>query len=136
MGEMSAWMQQGFKGLNDMSALFQRSYGLKGPESGGGPDSPEWQKAIADFQQALAQSAGPWGWVSQTEHQKTLEKCSALEKKVQEQQETVERLRELLAQEGRGHAELFKHLQDSLKEQGDQFHELMQGISGSVKEDS
>ena len=132
--DMSAWMKHGFTGTDDITALFRRCYGLNAPESGGALDVQTWQKAIADFQQTFRQLAEQWGWVTQTEHQKILDKCAALEKKVEQQQTTITQLRNLLNQEGRGHAELFELFKGTFEEQSNQFHALMESL-GKVGKD-
>lgn len=132
---MSAWMKHGFTGPDDLTALFRRCYGLNAAEPGGALDLQTWQKAIADFQQTFTQLAEQWGWVTQTEHQKILDKCAALEKKVEQQQATITQLRTLLNQEGRGHAELFEIFKGTFEEQSNQFNTLIENISkvGKVK---
>ena len=50
--DVSALFKQGASGWNEMTQLFMRSYGLKPPQSAAGTHSPEWQKAIADFDEA------------------------------------------------------------------------------------
>lgn len=132
--DMPAWMKQGFAGAGDLSELFRRCYGLDQPKANGVQDSQIWKKSIADFQQDFTQLAALWGWVSQTEHQQVLEKCAALEEKVKQQQTAINGLRDLLAQEGIGHTELFQHLNHSLKEQSDQFHALMESIHNTYKD--
>ena len=134
--ELSEWMKQGFSGIDDLTALFQRCYGLKAPQSGGVQDSPAWQHAITDFQQAFSHLTAQWGWISQKEHRQALEKCAALEKKVQTQQATIEQLRGLLSQKGLGYSELYEHLKTSFKDQNDQFQALMENIHKAVKDKS
>ena len=135
LDDLSQWMKQGFAGVDDLTALFQQSYGLKAPESGRGRDTHTWQQAITDFQRAFAQFAAQWGWVGQYEHQQVLDKCVQLEKKVQAQQATITQLRDLLTQAGLGHAELFQHVNKSIKEQSDQFQALMDNIRTAGKND-
>ena len=133
--DMSAWMKQGFTGCtDDITALFRRCYGLNAPESGVGLDIKTWQKAIADFQKTFTQFAEQWGWVTQTEHQQMLDKCAALEKKIEQQQVTIGQLRDLLNQEGRGYAELFGIFKGTFEEQGNQFKALMESISKAGKD--
>ncbi|GAB6194113.1 hypothetical protein [Desulfocastanea catecholica] len=127
--DMSAWMKHGFAGTDDLTALFRRCYGLNTAEPGGALDEQTWQKAIDDFQQTFMQLAEQWGLVSKTEHQKILDKCAALEKKVAQQQTTITQLRNLLNQEGRGHAELFELFKGTLEEQSNKFTALMESIS-------
>lgn len=132
---MTAWMQSAFAGASDLNELFRRCYGLAPPKADDPQDSRIWQNAVKDFQQALAQQATQWGWVSQTEHQKALDKCSTLEKQVQQQQDTIKELRDLLDQ-GLGHTKLFQHLKCALKEQSNQFHALMESIHDAYKDKS
>jgi len=134
--DMTAWMKQGFTGAGDLNELFRRCYGLTPSTADGTQDSQRWLSAVSDFQQSLAQLAAQWGWVSQTEHQKVLDKCSALETQVQRQQETIKKLRDMLDPECNGHSELFQHLQGALREQGDQFHALMQSIHDAYEDES
>ena len=131
MEDFAQWMKQGFNNLNDMAELFQRSYGLKAQKSGGDEGLRNWKNAIDEFQDACTQLAAQWGWISLEEHKKVVEKCAALEEKIEDQKKMIEQLRDLLTQKGMGHTELFKHLQDALKEQSTQFHELMRTISGT-----
>lgn len=136
LDDMSTWMKQGFSGTDDLTTLFQHCYGLKAPEPDDALGIQSWQKAIADFQQTFAQFAEQWGWVTQTEHQKVLDKCATLEKKVQQQEVTISQLRDLLNQEGLGHTELFQHFKGALEDQGSQFQELMESISKAGKDKS
>lgn len=130
--EMSAWMEQGYAGADDLTALFRNCYGLNTPDKAQDPQA--WQAAVAEFQSALAQFAGQWGWVPQSDHQQVLEKCADLEKQVQTQQATIRQLRHLLAQKGLGHHELLQHMQGSLKDQSDQFQAIMESIRNSFKD--
>jgi uncharacterized protein YdiU (UPF0061 family) len=134
--DASALMKQGFDGWSDLTALFMRSYGLKPPQSENYQASPAWQKAIADFQDSFSQFAAQWGWISQSEHQKVLEKCGELEKKVEAQQATITQLRGLLAQEGLGYTELIEHLKGSFKDQSEQFQAIMENIGKLGKDKS
>jgi hypothetical protein len=132
--DMSVWMKQGFAGADDLAALFRRCYGLDAPD--GVQDKQAWQDAVAEFQHTFAQFAAQWGWVPQAEHQQVLEKCAALEKQVQAQQNTVQQLRGLLAQKGLGPTELLQHMQGALKEQSDQFQAFMKSIHSAFNDKS
>lgn len=136
LDDMSAWMKQGFSGPGDLTALFKHCYGLKDSEPDGALNVKSWQKAIADFQQTFTQFGEQLGWVTQTEHQQVLDKCSALEKKVQQQEVTITQLRDLLNQKGLGHTELFQHFKGALEDQSSQFQELMESISKAGKDKS
>ncbi|MFV0437075.1 MAG: hypothetical protein ACK5PS_06760 [Desulfopila sp.] len=134
--EMTAWMQHGFTGTRELNELFQRCYGLAPSGTDARQPSPVWQTAIDDFQKNFAEMASQWGWVSETEHQKALNRCRDLEQQVQQQQKTIGELRTLLLDKGLGHSELLQHLKNSMQEQSDQFHSLMQSLQETYRDNS
>ena len=118
-------------------AGFSANPHVTGPaKSDASREDKAWQNAVQDFQQSLTQMAAQWGWVSQSEHQKALDKCAALEKKIIQLQRTIKDLQDLLDREGSGHAKLFQHLKDAMEEQSDQFHTLMESIHIAYKDNS
>ena len=135
LDEMTAWMKQGFQGLEEFSELFRRSYGLKTPYPGNAGESATWQQAIDSFQKSVTQFAAQWGWVSQTDHQQVLERCAALETTVRDQQATIAQLRGLLAREGLGYTELMAHFEKSFKDQSEQFKAIMRSLGSPGKKD-
>ena len=132
--DISAWMNKGFSGTDDLTKLFRRCYGLDDPGASSELVSQKWQKAIADFQQTFSETADAWGWVTKAEHQQALDKCAALEEKTQQQQITISQLRELLNQEGLGHTELFQHFKNVYEDQSKQFQDLMKSMNEAVKD--
>ncbi len=136
LDDMTALMKQGFAGLEELSSLFRRSYGLKTPYPGGAGESATWEQAIDNFQQSLAQFAAQWGWVSQADHQQVVDRCAALDKKVQDQQATISQLRGLLTREGLGYTELMAHLKKSFQDQSEQFKAIMQSLGRPDKDDA
>ncbi|MBT8361214.1 MAG: hypothetical protein HKP41_21355 [Desulfobacterales bacterium] len=134
--EISAWMNKGFSGTDDLTRLFRRCYGLDEPEANASLVSQKWQKAITEFQENFSQTANAWGWVTKAEHQQVLDKCAELEKKIQQQQTTISQLRDLLNQEGLGHTELFQHFKNIYEDQSKQFQDLMKSINEAVSDKS
>lgn len=134
--EITSWMNKGFRGTDDLTALFRRCYGLDEPEANNSLVSQKWQEAIADFQETFSQTASAWGWVTKAEHQQVLDKCTVLEEKIQQQQTTISQLRDLLDQEGLGHTELFQHFKNVYEDQSKQFNELMKSINEAVSDKS
>ena len=133
---LSALMKQGVSGMNDLAALFRRSYGLTASSTAdNGSETPPWQNAMADFQHSLNQFAAVWGWVPQAEHQRVVRDCETLQKKVKDQDAVIAHLRDLLNQEGHGHTMLVDHLKRSLEEQNQQFQSLMESIRSSYGKD-
>lgn len=133
---MTAWMEQGYSTANEMSELFRRCYGLGPAKSSAPREDKAWQNAVQDFQQSLTQMAGLWGWVSQSEHQKALDKCAALEEKIFQLQSAIKELQEMLDREGHGHSRLLQHLKVAMEEQSDQFHTLMESIQIAYEDKS
>jgi len=133
---LSALMKQGISGMNDLAALFRRSYGLTAPSTADNEsETRPWQNAMADFQRSANQLAALWGWVPQAEHQRVVQDLETLKKKVKEQEAVIGHLRDLLNQEGRGHTMLVDHLKRSLDEQSQQFQSLMESIRKSYSKD-
>ena len=46
MEDMTKWMQQGFKGFDDLTALFQKTYGLDRLSESGDNYLKMWEKAV------------------------------------------------------------------------------------------
>lgn len=133
--DISTLMKQGISGMNDLAALFSRCYGIEAKAPDDESASLSWQTAVADYQRSLNQLATMWGWVPQAEHQRVVRDRDALRKKIEEQDAIIGELRDLLTQEGHGHTMLVDHLQRSLKEQNDQFQNLMETIRKSLGKD-
>ena len=133
---ITVWMKQGFSGMAQFTEIFQRCYGLQTARNDPREMSAAWQKAMNDFQQAFTQFAHQWGWVSQSEHQKLVDKCAQLEKMVSDQQATIAQLRGLMARKGIGYTELFEHFNNALEDQGKQFQALMASMRSPADKSS
>ena len=129
LDDMTSWMEKGFGQTDEMSKLFRRCYGLAETGAGNSDNLQQWQKAMADFGKNFSQTATAWGWVTQAEHEKVKKRCTELEKEVEQQKETISRLRDLLNQEGSGHKELAQHLKGVFEKQNEQFHKLIKTMS-------
>jgi len=131
---LSALMNQGLEGMNDLAALFRRCYDIKADTATGkDPASSHWQSAMEDFKRSLTQFADLWGWVPQADYQQVVRERDDLQKKVQKQEAVIVELRALLNEEGKGHAVLVDHWKRSIKEQNDQFQVLMESIRSSFE---
>lgn len=130
--QMTAWMNQDFSGMDDLTAMFSRFYGLVPDKNSQSIDPKTWMKAVSEFQEAFNQYARLWGWVPQKEHLELIEKCQALETQVKKQQTTIDQLRGLLTEKGHGHAEMFENFQHMVKDQTRQFHSLMETFREAV----
>ena len=50
--EMAKWIQQGFSGFEDLTAMFHKSYGLDRLTEGSSDYLKRWKKAEADFRKS------------------------------------------------------------------------------------
>jgi hypothetical protein len=133
--QMAAWMKQGFTGVEELTAMFKRFYGLEQPKKVSPDQANLWEKAIKDYQRSFSQYAELWGWVSQEDHQALLQRCSELEKTIAKQQQTIAQLHLLLEAKGLGPAELLQRFQTLVKDQGDQFQSLIQNLGKAFRKE-
>ncbi|MCG6891985.1 MAG: hypothetical protein LJE65_00125 [Desulfobacteraceae bacterium] len=130
MDALAAWVRQGFKGVEEMNALLMRFY----PFASASDEDRE--AAAARFRESFREMARMWGWVPLEEHREVLKARKELERKVSEQQATIDRLRRMLDDTGSGQADLFQRFQDLMVEQGEQFQQLMQGFTTAVRDET
>jgi hypothetical protein len=130
MDTLAAWVRQGFKGVEEMNAFLM---GFYPSASGSGEDR---ETAVARFRESFREMARMWGWVSLEEHREALKARRELERKVSEQQATIDRLRRMLDDTGSGQADLFQRFQDLMLEQGEQFQRLMEGFTTAVRDET
>ena len=133
--ELTQWINQGFKGFDELNAIFRRSYGLNSLKEES-PDYPKaWQNAADDFQKSLKEYLDLMGVVSKHEHLTLVRKYEDLEKKAADQEETIKHLRMLLDAKGIDRAGTLRGFQDLIKKQTDQFQDLMKGFGHFLEKD-
>jgi hypothetical protein len=120
--------RQGFKGIEEMSALFRRFYGLENIEK----DAPEyiktWQNATEEFQKTFREYLAMVGYVSKEDYLSLVEKYEKLKKKVADQDETIRHLQMLLCDKSVDQGETVKVFQDLVTKQSEQFMEMMNTV--------
>lgn len=128
--QLSAWMEKGVTGMNEITDMIRRFYGLAAKASPGCPtgDTAHTRTAITDFQASLDGFAKAWGWVSETTYLQLQGECTALRRQVAEQEEIISTLRALLDEKGMGHMEFFQRLQNVAQDQNRQFQEFMKSL--------
>ena len=132
--DMAAWMRQGFTGFEEMTALFQKTYGLDqvAKES---PDYFEmWKKAQEDFKNSFTDYLTLFGGVPRDEHMALVKKYEELKEKAASQEETIKHLQMLLS-----HAkteEVAGQLENLVQKQAEQFKKIMESFGGSFKKGS
>jgi hypothetical protein len=134
MEDMAAWMRQGFTGFEEMTALFQKTYGLDqvAKES---PDYFEmWKKAQGDFKNSLTDYLTLFGVVPRDEHLTLVKKYEELKEKVASQEETIKNFQMLLSQAKT--EEVAGQLENLVQKQAEQFQKVMESFGESFKKGS
>jgi hypothetical protein len=135
--ELSQWMHQGFKGFEDLTAMFRKAYGLEKLESAPEAEYQQtWHKATREFRESLNAYFSLLGVIPLSEHLALLEKHEALKKENAEQLETIQRLRDLLGQRDSGQTAVVENFKELVSRQNEQFQKLMESFGSYVKEAS
>jgi uncharacterized coiled-coil protein SlyX len=133
--DLNQWIRQGFSGFEELTAMFKKYYGLEQPRTEDSDTTQAWQNAAADFRNSLNAYLNLMGLVSKDKCRALEQKCTTLQEKVAEQEDTIKALRKLLAEEGTYQGETVKVFQDLVKKQADAFEALMQSIAPAAKEE-
>jgi hypothetical protein len=132
--DLVKWIKNGFTGFEDLTALFQKVYGLEKVEKESPDQTKLWAGAQENFIRSFKDCLAMLGVVPMDEHLALVEKYEALKKKTLSQKETISHLRMLLSRTGRDE---FKNLsgqfEELAKRQGEQFQKLMEGFTRSSK---
>ena len=133
--DLNQWIRQGFSGFEELTAMFNKFYGLH-PSSGEDADSSNaWQNAAADFSNSFNAYLDLMGLVSKEKYRELEQKHAALQKKVAEQEDTIKILRNLLAEEGTYQGEAAKVFQDLVNKQAEAFETLMKGMAEAAEDE-
>ncbi len=128
MEDATKWINQGFKGFEDLGAMFGKLYGLDQKVKDPSQDPASWNKATTDFRKSLADWMGLMDWVPGEEHRTLRKKYDGLKEKVAAREKTIRHLRNLLNKEGNPHAEAVLDFAELVKKQGRGFQDLMMGM--------
>jgi hypothetical protein len=134
--DLAQWSKRSFLNFEDFRTQFRQAYGLEQSDK----DSPDyqeiWKKAEADFRKSFQDYLNLLGVVPRAEYVELARKYAELEKKLAEQEETNQRLRQLLSDKGLDLALASLEFQELLKNQGEQFQELIKHFGEAFKESS
>ena len=89
MEDLSKWMQQGFKGFDELTAMFNKFYGLEQMERDTPAYMETWKKASENFLQSFNDCIGLMGMVPKDKHLALIKKYEELKEKVAAQEETI-----------------------------------------------
>ncbi len=135
LDDMTRWMQQGFKGFDELTAMFKTFYGLDNSDESTANDMLLWKKASEDFQKSFKDYLRLMGLVSKDEHLALVEKYETLKEKVAVQEETIKHLRMLLEEKhDTSQADLAQEFQTLIEKQTQQFRQTIETFGKSFDE--
>ena len=137
MEDLSKWMQQGFKGFDELTAMFNKCYGLEQMERDTPAYMETWEKASENFLQSFNDYIGLMGMVPKDKHLALIKKYEELKEKVAAQEETINHLRLLLEEKKtESQKELVQGFQDLIEKQSKEFQETMETFGRFFKTDT
>jgi hypothetical protein len=125
MEDMAKWMGQGFKGVEDITAMFQKFYGLDHLGKENLDDVNMWKKAGEDFQESFKNYLSLFDIVPRKDYLSLIEQYEELKEKLATQEETIKHLRILLGEKMADQEEMVNGFQDLIKKQSEQFLNLI-----------
>ena len=127
MEDLAKWMQQGFKGFDDLTEMFKKLYGLEHMEKDTPAYMDTWEKASENFLNSYKDYLNLMGMVSKDEHLTLIKKYEELKEKAASQEETINHLRLLLEEKKtKSQEELVQGFHDLIEKQSKKFQETME----------
>jgi uncharacterized coiled-coil protein SlyX len=135
--DLFKWMQQGFKGFDELTAMFNRFYGLEQVERDTPAYMETWEKASENFLQSFNDYIGLMGMVPTDKHLALKKKYEELKEKVADQEETINHLRLLLEEKKtESQKELVQGFLDLIEKQSEQFQETMETFGSFFQQEN
>ena len=129
MEELNHWIRQGFKGFDDWTAEFKKFYGFEHSGKEATEALKGWENGLTEFRNYFKAYLNLMAMVPKDEYQALEKKYAELQKKVAEQENTIDVLRRLLAEEGTYQGETVKVFQDLVNKQADAFENLIRNLT-------
>ena len=137
LDDLTRWMQQGFKGFEELTAMFNKFYGLDQLEKDTPSYMETWKRASENFLTSFNDIMGQMGMVTTNEHQALVKKYEELKEKVAAQEETINRLKLLLEEKKtESQEELVQGFQDLIEKQSKQFQDTMAAFGSYFKKEN
>ena len=127
--DVTRWIHGGFSGVDELTALFKKYYGLEEQSQDAPESSAAWKKAAADFKKSFGDYFSIMGWVSKDEYQILKEENQILKQKIEALEQTISRLRDLLKNPGIDPGQALDVLQELINTQNAEFQKLMKKFS-------
>jgi hypothetical protein len=130
MEEMGKWFSFGLSAANmdNLMKMMKNGSGMKSLDKESLPYMEMFEKISEMGGQAMKEYMNMMGMVPRDEHIKLVKKYELLKEKVLAQEETIEHLRMLLSEKGAGQQEVISEFNHMIKDQSEQFQELMQNV--------
>ena len=130
------WMRQGFKGAEDLTAMFKKIYGLNDYNERDPKSTLDWDEAARSFRKTSGEYFKMMGWISIEEFQALEEENQSLKSRIEEQDKKIKRLQDLLNQPSIDQNLTLNVLQDLINKQSEEFQRLLTNLSAPDKKDS
>ena len=127
--DLNKWMDRGFRGFKELSATFQKVYGLDANHDKDSESANAWQLAADGFRNSYEAYLNLIGAVPNERYDELKQNIDELETKLAERDETITILRDLLSEKGTYQGETVKALQDLVNKQAGAFESFMKNIA-------
>lgn len=121
LDEFSRWLSQGMIGFSDLTAMFRQFYGL-GSEAAG--KEKDWKAARSAFENSYRAYLDTLGVVPKSAYMDLQRQLEALQKKVQDQEAALRKLRLELSESRLAQGDVVRGFQELIQVQSEQFQEL------------
>ncbi len=137
MEDLFKWVQQGFKGFDKLTAMFNKFYGLEHMEKDSPAYMDTWKRASENFLNSFKDYLDLMGMVPKGEHMAQIKKYEELKKKVARQEETINHLKLLLEEKKtKSQKEQVQGFLDLIEKQSEQFQEIMNTFGSFLQKEN
>ena len=128
-------MRQGFQGLEDLTAIFKKTYGLEQLPPNTRAYQRAWKKATADCRKSFKETFEQLGWVTEEEYHALWEENQKLRHELKERNHTIQSLKLLLEEKGLDQTQNLDVFKNLIHQQGKEFQKLMKSLSEPAPSD-
>ena len=135
--DMATWMQQGFEGFDELTAMFNKFYGLEHLTKDAPGYMETWETASESFLNSFKDYLGLMGMVPKNEYLAVVKQYEELKEKVSTQEETINHLRlQLEAEKTKSQEKLVQGFQNLIEKQSGEFQKTMEAFSSFFKKEN
>jgi hypothetical protein len=123
--DLSQWMAHGMSGSQTLNSLFRQFYGVDRQDA-----DPLFHTARRAFEEAFRTYLKALGAVSQSDYAALEKQREALQKKTEEQEALIRKLRLELSDSRLAQGDVLRGFQELVQVQNEQFQKLTESVSG------